>query len=78
MNRLVPTESVRALEQPRSAGRLFDVKLLVGVVVVIALLVLSLFTGVYDVAGAADGAEMFQITRIPRTTALVLAGAAMA
>jgi iron complex transport system permease protein len=78
MNRLVPTASVRALEPPRSAGRLFDVKLLVGVVVVIALLVLSLFTGVYDIAGAADGAEMFQITRIPRTIALVLAGAAMA
>ncbi|WP_312171954.1 iron chelate uptake ABC transporter family permease subunit [Microbacterium sp.] len=78
MNRLVPAESVRALEPLRSAGRLFDVKLLVGVVVVIALLVLSLFTGVYDIAGAADGAEMFQITRIPRTIALVLAGAAMA
>ncbi|GGM40975.1 ABC transporter permease [Microbacterium saperdae] len=63
---------------PRYAGRLFDVKLLIGVLVVAALLVLSLFTGVYDIAGADDGAEMFQITRIPRTIALVLAGAAMA
>ena len=64
---------------PRSrAGRLFDVKLLIGVLVVAALLVASLFTGVYDIAGSADGAEMFQITRIPRTIALVLAGASMA
>lgn len=65
-------------EPPRSVGRLFDVKLLVGILIVLALLVVSLFTGVYDIAGAADGAEMFQITRVPRTIALVLAGAAMA
>ncbi|MEE6280226.1 ABC transporter permease [Georgenia sunbinii] len=62
----------------RSAGRLFDWKLLIGVLVVGALLVVSLFTGVYDIFGADDGAEMFAITRIPRTIALVLAGAAMA
>ncbi|GAA3931720.1 ABC transporter permease [Microbacterium soli] len=59
-------------------GRLFDVKLLIGILVVAALLVVSLFTGVYDIAGGADGAEMFRITRIPRTIALVLAGASMA
>lgn len=62
----------------RSVGRLFDVRLLIGVLVVVALLAVSLFTGVYDIAGAADGAAMFQITRVPRTIALVLAGAAMA
>lgn len=72
------TRTALSTEPPRSAGRLFDVKLLVGILVVLALLVVSLFTGVYDIAGAADGAEMFQITRIPRTIALVLAGAAMA
>lgn len=72
------TRTAFSTEPPRSAGRLFDVKLLVGVLVVVALLVVSLFTGVYDIAGAADGAEMFQITRVPRTIALVLAGAAMA
>lgn len=59
-------------------GRLFDWKLLIGVAVVGALLVLSLLTGVYDIFGADDGDEMFAITRIPRTIALVLAGAAMA
>lgn len=62
----------------RRGGKLFDWKLLVGVAVVAALLVLSLTTGVYDVFGAEDGAEMFAITRVPRTIALVLAGAAMA
>lgn len=72
------TRTAFSTEPPRSTGRLFDVKLLVGILVVVALLVVSLFTGVYDIAGAADGAEMFQITRVPRTIALVLAGAAMA
>ena len=39
---------------------------------------MSLFTGVYDIFGGDNGWEMFEITRIPRTIALVLAGAAMA
>ncbi len=65
---------------PRTRGRerLVDRKLLIGIGAVALLLVLSLVTGVYDVFGADDGAEMFAITRIPRTIALVLAGAAMA
>ncbi|MDR2996664.1 MAG: iron chelate uptake ABC transporter family permease subunit [Microbacterium sp.] len=58
-------------------GRLFDPALLIGILIVAVLLALSLFTGVYDL-GAEDGSEMFAITRIPRTIALVLAGAAMA
>lgn len=62
----------------RTRGRLFDGKLLIGVLVVVALLVVSLFTGEYNIFGADDGSEMFAITRIPRTIALVLAGAAMA
>lgn len=67
--------------EPRQAStrrRLFDWRLLLGLVVVLALLVASLLTGQYDVFGAEDGASMFAITRIPRTIALVLAGAAMA
>ncbi|WP_417510204.1 ABC transporter permease [Microbacterium sp.] len=63
---------------PRTRGRLFDPALLIGIAVVALLLVASLFIGVYDVFGAEDGAEMFAITRIPRTIALMLAGAAMA
>lgn len=52
--------------------------LLLAVPATLALLALSLFTGVYDVTGAEDGWEMFLITRVPRTISLVLAGAAMA
>ncbi|MFV0259362.1 MAG: ABC transporter permease [Acidimicrobiales bacterium] len=63
---------------PRSTRTLFDRRLAVGVVFVAGLLVLSLFTGVYDVVGASDGARMFAITRVSRTVALALAGAAMA
>lgn len=57
---------------------LFTWPLLLGLLGTAALVVASLFVGVYDVFGAPDGAEMFAITRIPRTVALVLAGAAMA
>ncbi|NMA78181.1 MAG: iron chelate uptake ABC transporter family permease subunit [Actinomycetales bacterium] len=62
----------------RGRERLIDGKLVIGIAVVALLLVASLFTGVYDIFGADDGAQMFAITRIPRTIALVLAGAAMA
>ena len=61
----------------RGREKLIDGKLVIGIVVVALLLVASLFTGVYDIFGADDGAQMFAITRIPRTIALVLAGAAM-
>lgn len=48
------------------------------VAVVVALVVLSLCVGVYDLGGDDFGAEMFWISRVPRTVALVLAGCAMA
>ena len=57
----------------RSRGRLFTWPLLIGVVLVGGLVVLSLFVGVYDVFGQPDGAEMFAITRIPRTVCRILA-----
>lgn len=62
----------------RSRGRLFTWPLVGGLVVVAGLVTLSLFVGVYDIWGEADGGEMFLITRIPRTVGLILAGAAMA
>ncbi|WJY97037.1 ABC transporter permease [Corynebacterium fournieri] len=58
--------------------KLLDWKLGVGVVFVLALLAASLAVGQYDILGSADGWEMFGATRVPRTIALVLAGAAMA
>lgn len=62
----------------RSHGRLWSWKLVVATLGVAVLLVISLLTGEYSIFEAEDGAEMFAITRIPRTIALVLAGAAMA
>ncbi|MEV8218464.1 iron chelate uptake ABC transporter family permease subunit [Microbacterium sp. NPDC077391] len=82
MTRTRPLSEPAPAPAPRpgaaTRGRLFDGKLLIGVLVVAALLVASLLTGVYDISGSPDGADMFQITRIPRTIALVLAGASMA
>ena len=47
------------------------------IVIVVGLGVVSLATGVYDIRGQADGWDMFFITRVPRTAALMLTGAAM-
>ncbi|MCB5236546.1 iron chelate uptake ABC transporter family permease subunit [Niallia circulans] len=47
-------------------------------IVVMILGIISLFTGVYDISGQEDGMDMFFITRVPRTVALMLTGAAMA
>ncbi|MDN8622155.1 iron chelate uptake ABC transporter family permease subunit [Corynebacterium sanguinis] len=57
---------------------LLDWKFLAGAGVVVALLFASLAVGQYDILGAEDGWAMFNATRVPRTIALVLAGAAMA
>ena len=53
-------------------------RLAIGIAVVAVLVAMSLFVGQYDILGADDGWEMFATTRIPRTIALVLSGAAMA
>lgn len=45
---------------------------------VLALATASLFTGVYELRSAANDFDMFWITRVPRTLALMLTGAAMA
>ncbi|WP_312980803.1 iron chelate uptake ABC transporter family permease subunit [Corynebacterium sp.] len=52
--------------------------LLIGIAFTLVLMVGSLFIGAYDIRGADDGWTMFGITRVPRTVALALAGAAMA
>ncbi len=62
----------------RTRSPLLTGKFLLSLLGVLLLLAASLFTGAYDIFGQTDGAEMFAITRIPRTIALVLAGAAMA
>lgn len=50
----------------------------VAVLVTLALLAASLSVGAFDILGDDFGGEMFWITRVPRTIALVLAGAALA
>lgn len=47
------------------------------VIAVLLLGIISLFIGVYDILGQEDGLNMFFITRVPRTLALMLTGAAM-
>ncbi|MFV0529643.1 MAG: ABC transporter permease [Lachnospiraceae bacterium] len=47
------------------------------ILVVLILGIISLLTGVYDIKNQEDGMQMFFITRVPRTAALMLTGAAM-
>lgn len=61
----------------RTRQKLVNYKFLIALSIVVILLGASLFIGQYDIFGQEDGAEMFAITRIPRTLSLVLAGAAM-
>jgi len=52
--------------------------LALAILIVLGLMTASLLVGAYDIHGNEFGAEMFWITRVPRTIALVLAGAALA
>lgn len=57
--------------------KIWTISFVLAILAVVGLGVLSLLTGVYDVWGQPDGRAMFFITRIPRTIALMLTGAAM-
>ncbi len=70
------TARVETMSQP-SFSRLWTKSFVFTVIIVLGLAVLSLFTGVYDLSRT-DGFDMFWITRVPRTVALMLTGAAMA
>ncbi len=75
---IAPVDTEKTPEQARrSRGKLLDPNLALGILAVAGLLVASLLVGVYDL-GADGGEDIFWITRIPRTAALILAGAAMA
>lgn len=52
-------------------------RFLLALALVFGLGMLSLFIGAYDIMGQDDGWDMFFITRIPRTAALMLTGAAL-
>lgn len=74
----ITSNRAKSMRAKSTRAPLFDTKLLIGLLVVLALLAVSLLTGEYDIFGKSDGSQMFANTRIPRTIALVLAGAAMA
>lgn len=67
------------ISQPQSykPNKIWTKPFILAIIVVIILGIISLFTGVYDIFGQEDGMSMFFITRIPRTVALMLTGAAM-
>ncbi|WP_214694072.1 iron chelate uptake ABC transporter family permease subunit [Exiguobacterium sp. s160] len=70
------TARVETMSQP-SFSKLWTKSFVFTAIIVLGLAVLSLFTGVYDLSRT-DGFDMFWITRVPRTVALMLTGAAMA
>lgn len=63
--------------QSHNKNRIFTRSFILTLLIVLALGLISLFTGVYDIRGQEDGMDMFFITRVPRTIALMLTGAAM-
>ena len=67
------------ISQPQKyeKNKIWTMPFILAIVMVFILGVISLFTGVYDIKGQADGRAMFFITRVPRTAALMLTGAAM-
>jgi iron complex transport system permease protein len=71
---------VESFSQPQfyHPRKLWTKSFILTLIAVLGLAVVSLFTGVYDIRGQEDGLDMFFITRVPRTFALMLTGAAMA
>lgn len=63
--------------QQKNHSRIWTKSFIIASAIVIILTIISLFTGGYDIFGQKDGLSMFFITRVPRTVALMLTGAAM-
>lgn len=76
---IIPKITGAEVTQPNlfSHYKIWTKSFILAVFVVFALGIVSLFTGVYDIQGQEDGWNMFFITRVPRTAALMLTGAAM-
>lgn len=70
---------VESTSQPQlyTRKKIWTRAFVIALIIVVALAVTSLFTGVYDLRGQENGINMFFITRVPRTAALMLTGAAM-
>nr|WP_018886021.1 iron chelate uptake ABC transporter family permease subunit [Paenibacillus massiliensis] len=80
LKNLIPNLAGVENSQPQRHNhkRLWTLPFIIAITATIILGIISLLTGVYDIRGQADGMEMFFITRVPRTLALMLTGAAMA
>ncbi|WP_367566792.1 ABC transporter permease [Lacrimispora sp.] len=70
-------EAENSQPQRYNYNKIWTIPFVTAMIVVAILGIISLFVGVYDIWGQADGMAMFFITRIPRTAALMLSGAAM-
>lgn len=58
-------------------GKVFTKPFILTIVIVLLLALLSLSVGAYDILNQEDGLRIFFISRVPRTAALMLTGAAM-
>ncbi len=72
------TAGFESFQTRHLSNKLWTWPFVAALIAVLALGAISLFTGVYDIQGQADGREMFFTTRVPRTASLMLTGAAMA
>jgi len=79
LKKKIQISGVEKNSQPQlyNHNKLWTKPFILAIIVVIILGIISLFTGVYDIRGQENGMEMFFITRVPRTAALMLTGAAM-
>ena len=70
---------VETTSQPQfyTRKKIWTTPFILTLLIVVCLAILSLVTGAYDISGQENGRAMFFITRIPRTAALMLTGAAM-
>lgn len=75
IQKTIGTENSQFLS--RNHNKIWTKPFILATIVVMTLGMISLFTGVYDIRGQEDGMSMFFITRVPRTVALMLTGAAM-
>ena len=71
------TGAEKSQPQQYEYNKIWTKSFVLAVITVFILGLISLFTGVYDIRGQEDGMSMFFITRVPRTAALMLTGAAM-
>ena len=76
--KMIPgAENTQPQPSHRANHKIWTKPFISAIILVAVLGAVSLFTGVYDIRGQPDGLNMFFITRVPRTAALMLTGAAM-